>query len=100
MKDLNISILFDYYGECLTDKQRELFDFYYNEDFSLAEVAQNVGISRKGVRDSVKRTEQQLIEFENKLRLCEKTDTLKKMAEDLKEGKISQQELLNYIENF
>ena len=41
MKDLNITILFDYYGECLTDKQRELFDFYYNEDFSLAEVAQN-----------------------------------------------------------
>ena len=53
MKDLNITILFDYYGECLTDKQRELFDFYYNEDFSLAEVAQNVGISRQGDRKSV-----------------------------------------------
>ncbi len=100
MKDLNITILFDYYGECLTNKQRELFDFYYNEDFSLAEVAQNVGISRQGVRDSVKRTEQQLIEFENKLHLCEKTDTLKKMAKDLKQGSISQQELLKYIENF
>lgn len=100
MKDLNITVLFDYYGECLTDKQRELFDFYYNEDLSLSEVAENVGISRQGVRDSVKRTEQQLIEFENKLRLCEKTDELKTLAERVKAGKADINALFQYIENF
>ncbi len=100
MKDLNITVLFDYYGECLTDKQRELFDFYYNEDLSLSEVAENVGISRQGVRDSVKRTEQQLIEFENKLQLCEKTDELKTLAERVKAGKADINALFQYIENF
>ncbi len=100
MKDLNITVLFDYYGDCLSDKQRELFDFYYNEDFSLSEVAQNVGISRQGVRDSVKRTEQQLLEFENKLHLCEKTNDLKTMADEFKKGNISAQQLLEFIENF
>ncbi|MEE1197859.1 MAG: sigma factor-like helix-turn-helix DNA-binding protein [Acutalibacteraceae bacterium] len=100
MKDLSITVLFDYYGDCLSDKQRELFDFYYNEDYSLAEVAQNVGISRQGVRDSVKRTEQQLREFESKLRLCEKTNDLKAVADEFKKGNASLEQLLDFIDNF
>ncbi len=99
MKDLNITVLFDFYGDCLTDKQRELFDFYYNEDFSLSEVAENVGISRQGVSDSVKRTEQQLIEFEKKLHLYEITCELKRLAARYKDGKTDVSELLNYIDN-
>ena len=45
-----MTMLFDFYGELLTDRQKEFFDLYYNEDLSLAEIAENAGISRQGVR--------------------------------------------------
>ena len=53
---LEMSLLFDFYGETLTEKQRELFDLYYNEDLSLSEIAEHAGITRQGVRDSIKRS--------------------------------------------
>ena len=46
-----MTMLFDFYGEVLTPRQKEFFDLYYNEDLSLAEIAENYGISRQGVRD-------------------------------------------------
>ncbi len=52
-----MSMLFDFYGELLTDRQREFFDLYYNDDLSLAEIAENAGISRQGVRDIIVRAE-------------------------------------------
>ena len=48
-----MTMLFDFYGEILTDRQKEFFDLYYNEDLSLAEIAENYGISRQGVRDVI-----------------------------------------------
>ena len=68
-KPLEMSLLFDFYGETLTEKQRELFDLYYNEDLSLAEIAEHAGITRQGVRDSIKRAEHALGEMEEKLGL-------------------------------
>lgn len=68
-KDLNISILADFYGELLSPRQREMIDMYYNQDLSLGEIAEEAGISRQGVRDLVKRGEKQLGEFEEKLGL-------------------------------
>ena len=68
-KPLEMSLLFDFYGETLTEKQRELFDLYYNEDLSLAEIAEHAGITRQGVRDSIKRAEHALGEMEDKLGL-------------------------------
>ena len=68
-KDLKFSLLLDIYGGMLTDKQREMLDFYYNEDLSLSEIAANAGISRQGVRDSIKRGEQALIELDDKIGL-------------------------------
>ena len=68
-KNLNISVLYDFYGEMLTEKQKEVIELYYNEDLSLAEIAQNSGITRQGVRDSIKRAEAQLLECEEKLGL-------------------------------
>ena len=52
-----MTMLFDFYGELLTERQKEFFDLYYNEDLSLAEIAENAGISRQGVRDVIVRAE-------------------------------------------
>jgi hypothetical protein len=57
----------DFYGEMLTDRQREFLNYYYNDDLSLAEIAENSGISRQGVRDSIKRAEHEMTEMEEKL---------------------------------
>ena len=69
-KDLSISYLLDFYGQMLTDKQREVTEFYYNDDLSLAEIADHRHITRQGVRDSIKRAEAQLREYEEKLGLA------------------------------
>ena len=50
-----MTMLFDFYGELLTDRQKEFYDLYYNEDLSLSEIAENYGISRQGVRDVIVR---------------------------------------------
>ncbi|MCD8181652.1 MAG: DNA-binding protein [Firmicutes bacterium] len=66
-KDLSIAILLDVYGQLLTEKQRFAVDMYYNEDLSLAEIADEIDISRQGVRDSIKQGEKHLLEYEEKL---------------------------------
>ena len=72
MKDLKISLLMDFYGNILTDKQLDALELYYNEDLSLAEIAQHTKITRQGVRDSIKRGEAILLEMEEKLGFYEK----------------------------
>lgn len=69
-KNMEISFLLDFYGDMLTEKQRTMVDYYYNEDLSLAEIAENEGITRQGVRDSIKRAEAQLLEMEERLALA------------------------------
>ena len=61
-----MSILFDFFGDLLTEKQREYFDLYHNEDLSLSEIAEKAGISRQGVYDIVARAEKTLEELEQK----------------------------------
>ena len=82
-KPLEMSLLFDFYGETLTDKQRELFDLYYNEDLSLAEIAEYAGITRQGVRDSIKRAERALGEMEQKLGLVQRFGDTARCAEGI-----------------
>ena len=69
-KDLRIAYLLDFYGDMLTGTQREVLDAYYNENLSLAEIAQDRDITRQGVRDAIKRAEQQLLEMEERLGLA------------------------------
>ncbi len=64
-----MSMLFDFYGELLTEKQKELFDLYYNEDLSLSEIAEQAEISRQGVRDAIVRAEAILRDTEDRLHL-------------------------------
>ena len=61
-----MTMLFDFYGEILTERQKEFFDLYYNEDLSLAEIAENYDISRQGVRDVIVRAEAAMQEIEDK----------------------------------
>ncbi|MBE6883571.1 MAG: DNA-binding protein [Ruminococcaceae bacterium] len=81
-KNLKLSVLYDFYGNVLTEKQQEVFELYYSEDLSLAEIAEHTGITRQGVRDSIKHAEAALIEMEEKLCLLDKA---KKLQEGLDE---------------
>ena len=65
--NVEITILLDFYGEMLTQKQRDFLGYYYNDDLSLSEIAENEGITRQGVRDAIKRAETLLYEMESKL---------------------------------
>ena len=73
---LQMTLLFDYYGDLLSEKQKNHFDLYYNQDLSLAEIAEETGISRQGVHDALSKAEQALIEFEEKLGCVKKEHRL------------------------
>ena len=66
-KDLEMGYLLDFYGEVLTEKQREMLRQYYNDDLSLSEIGENFGITRQGARDAIKHGEQALLELESKV---------------------------------
>ena len=72
-----MTMLFDFYGELLTDRQKEFFDLYYNNDLSLAEIAENAGISRQGVRDVIVRAENQMQEIEDKTGLIRRFEEMR-----------------------
>ena len=80
-KDLTISFLLDFYGEVLTERKKEVLDMYYNEDLSLAEIADQIGISRQGVRDLIKKAEEELLFLEEKLGLAKKMVALRKHSD-------------------
>lgn len=65
-KTYEMTLLFDYFGELLTEKQREYFDYYYSDDLSLSEISELTGVSRQGVRDNIVRAEKLLTEYEEK----------------------------------
>lgn len=71
-KLLEITLLYDFYGELLTDRQKNIFELYYQNDLSLAEIADNLNISRQGVYDTLKRSENILYDYEDKLKLVER----------------------------
>ena len=76
-KNLEIAVLLDLYGDMLTEKQRDFLGYYYNDDLSLSEIAENEGITRQGVRDAIKRAEAQLFDMESKLKLASKFDEIR-----------------------
>lgn len=76
-KYIEISLLYDFYGELLSQRQKNIIEYYYNDNFSLREIADEINISRQGVYDNLKRAEEQLYEFDEKLKLREKYLTTK-----------------------
>ncbi len=75
-----IPILLDIYGVLLTERQRDVLDLYFNDDLSLSEISENLGITRQGVRDAVKKGSDALLGFERCLALYEKSRVIKEEA--------------------
>ena len=102
---VKISMLCQIYGKLLTEKQYEFLDNYYNHDLSLSEIAENMGITRQAVRDNIKKGENKLFEFEEKLGIMNKTlkqeKQITKILSELKEiqSKFSDKEVIKIIDN-
>lgn len=84
-KDFSIALLCDYYGELLTEKQRQAIELYYNDDLSLAEMADQLSISRQGAHDNIQRGIEKLQEYEQALHMAHKAMLLKDKLTLLKE---------------
>lgn len=72
LKIVKVSLLYDFYGQLLTEKQQKMFTLYYHDDLSLGEIAENLNITRQAVYDNIKRAENLLKNYEDKLKLMEK----------------------------
>jgi len=88
-----LNLLFDYYGDFLTKKQKDIFELYYLNDLSLGEIAENSGITRQGVYDILRRSQDILLNFEEKLGMVKKYTCQKKeiqkilvILEELEQG--------------
>ena len=106
------SMLLDFYGELLTEKQRECYDLHFNEDLSLSEIAEQSGISRQGVWDNIRRAEASLRQIEEKTglirrftqnreaqeRLREKLEALRAQCEG--ESRVLAEEALELLDSF
>ena len=83
-KDMTVGLLLDFYGEILTEHKRNILDMYYNEDFSLSEIAEQIGISRQGVRDAIVKASNELRFYEEKLGLANRFSEMKASAEKIR----------------
>jgi hypothetical protein len=84
-KTIRMTMLFDFYGSLLTDKQQKIIKSYFYNDLSLSEIADNIGISRQGVYDHLKRSEKSLKEYENKLDLLSKYNEIRRNINELED---------------
>ncbi len=81
-KDMKFPLLLDTYGVLLSERKREILEYYYCEDYSLSEISELTGISRQGVRDSIKKSEEEIYELEAKLQIVEKQKRLSALLTD------------------
>ena len=82
-KKVEISMLWQIYGALLTEKQNQYIDYYYNNDLSLSEIAENENITRQAVRDIIKKGERKLFEYEEKLLFMRKTINQEKQIQNI-----------------
>lgn len=82
-KKVKVSMLCQIYGKLLTEKQLEVLTDYYNNDLSLSEIAENNNITRQAVRDIIKKGENKLFEFEEKLKIMEKMMKQEKLLQEV-----------------
>lgn len=94
-KNMELSLLLDFYGELLSEKVRKATELYYNDDLSLSEVAEDMGITRQGVRDLIKRAEGNLYGYEQKLGLYKRFVEMQKGLTSLKDSLVKTKSLLD-----
>ena len=101
----NQGLLFDFYGELLTEHNKEIYADYIVNDLSLSEIASSRNISRQGIHDVIKRTTKKLYEYEDKLHLAkkyvdmqDKADDIQVIIESIKENKSFDKNTLNRLE--
>ena len=82
-KNYDIALLYDFYGDLLTEKRRAVFEDYYDNDLSLSEIAANEGVSRQGIHDTLKKGEEQLRGLEAKLGLAARFRQISEKAEQI-----------------
>lgn len=99
-KDLFVAALLDVYGAFLSEKQREIMSHYYNEDLSLAEIAENEGTTRQAVSDIIRRGEAVLKDYENKCGYHKKISTLQKICSSDMSDKDKISGVIKIVEDF
>jgi predicted DNA-binding protein YlxM (UPF0122 family) len=82
-KSVKMSILLEIYGNILTKKQADTVDLYYNDNLSLAEIAENLNITRQGVRENLIKAENKMLELEEKLGLLKKRQDREKLIDEI-----------------
>ncbi len=95
-----MTMLFDFYGDILTERQKEFYDLYYNEDLSLGEIAENYGITRQGVRDVIVRAEAILTDLEDKTGLIRRFHTMKQQLQQVHEDARKLHEIALGLDHF
>ena len=102
-KNVKVSMLCQIYGKLLTEKQYSVLDDYYNNDLSLSEIAENLGITRQAVRDNIKKGENKLFEFEEKLGFMKRTlsqeQQIASILSELTKTKFSDEQIAKILEN-
>ena len=84
MEEINkLIILYDFYSELLTEKQKEYFEDYYFNNLSLGEIAENTGLSRNAIHKNIKSVEEKLFFYEEKLELCQKKHLLEEIIKEI-----------------
>jgi len=86
MSAWELALLFDYYGSMLTDKQRDCFDMRYNQDLSLGEIAENLGVSRQAVNDNLTRTEALLRRMEENIGCVKRDNEIRSALREILEA--------------
>ncbi|CCY88651.1 uPF0122 protein Clole_2307 [Mycoplasma sp. CAG:956] len=82
MDRVKLTNLFDIYESLLTDREKEIFKYYYYEDLSLSEIGENLNITRTGVFNTLKKVEEKLLQYEDNLKLMSIKGTLKDLLEE------------------
>ena len=85
MIDVKMAMLLDVYGGLLTKKQYDAMDLYYNEDYSLNEIAAHFNVSRQGIHENIKQATENLEKYEKELKICKKNEKLSEVTGKIKE---------------
>ncbi|HEY8390442.1 MAG TPA: sigma factor-like helix-turn-helix DNA-binding protein [Clostridia bacterium] len=104
MKELEVGLLADFYGALLNQKTRDILDRFYNQDMSLGEISQELGITRQGVRDYLTRAKKALTEYEDKLKMASKFYDLREKIIEYKDktfqaNSVDKDEVLKFLDS-